>query len=771
MAKLVNDGNINWDGNWQTVGKNDTLHGSINLNVDSGSIKYSGLWNGASANTDIGFLCYLAAENNTGTITVELQEDTGGGSWVTRSSTTLVIDSTTKTGYLFFKYSASHTEVTGTNNYRIKFTSSTSSDTNFRSNNADTSVIAVTQVLSATATLSSGDEAWVVGHVTGATGNPTADTVTVNVNSATGYTLYITNGGVLTWAVGQTTKLTITSPNLQIDNGGTMSIGTSGTPIESAYVGELAFEPSSTGKIINRGVINVQGASKTYYRTSLNAAISAGAKSFVTVDTTGWAVGDEIIVTTTSSTRTQTELVVITGISGTTIYIDSNGDGTGASPVFANAHDTSALILNITRNAKITSSVGSGNSYLQMAFGSGDFDWASFKGLRGSFSITTEYNAGSTCGNMNYVVIRDNAGGGGIDNNNGDGIAYPDTLQDTIFYNLSGRATQLVNIGNWGAPTNVIKRLFSINCSSAIYGSIGSYTSNDIVIEDLFAVASNGHGVEMHSSQQILYLTNVYAQCNNGSGLQGSGFLVVRGHRSGYNVRGFTTWSATVCFIREYDAMYGSDGTNDKANSGNDIQKGDGNYANVGGYYLGHGIKTTSAKINWYAGAPAKSPGFDVRISNLGRVASRHILKTFVGSLSDQITAGKTAAWAKGGSGICLYADPTSQSTALLWDFLVPVTAAQAFQLAFYITKSTSGFNGSVKVTIYDSLDFNTILLNAETIPNGSIPLNDGTGDDWTYEYQSTSVNPSATGFCRVIVEFLDGATTGDLLVDSVRVI
>jgi hypothetical protein len=45
--------------------------------------------------------------------------------------------------------------------------------------------------------------------------------------------------------------------------------------------------------------------------------------------------------------------VTITGISGTTIYIDSNGDGTGASPTFANNHAIGAYVAILTRNVSL----------------------------------------------------------------------------------------------------------------------------------------------------------------------------------------------------------------------------------------------------------------------------------------------------------------------------------------------------------------------------------------------------------------------------------
>jgi len=156
-----------------------------------------------------------------------------------------------------------------------------------------------------------------------------------------------------------------------------------------------------------------------------------------------------------------------------------------------------------------------------------------------------------------------------------------------------------------------------------------------------------------------------------------------------------------------------------------------------------------------------------------GNVAGRH--KSFItnGEIKDQITGGYTAAYAKGGSGTCVCLDPksTTAGQTLNWEYYIPVTAATAFNHKFYITKTAAGFNGTVSVTIYDSDDDYTTLLDAAAITIGDIPTNDGTGDDWTYQWASGSLTPTDTGFCRVVVSVLDGSTTGDILIDDVSTV
>jgi hypothetical protein len=134
------------------------------------------------------------------------------------------------------------------------------------------------------------------------------------------------------------------------------------------------------------------------------------------------------------------------------------------------------------------------------------------------------------------------------------------------------------------------------------------------------------------------------------------------------------------------------------------------------------------------------------------------------GVLSDQITGGQAASWARGGSGLCVYFDPSSATAGQTLDmeFLVPVTAATAFQLKFYV-KTTQTSNGpTLKGTILNSNDDMTKLLDAENVVLTSASA-------WTL-YTATSVTPTNTGFCRVLLQCLNGSSTGDVGVDDVSV-
>ena len=152
--------------------------------------------------------------------------------------------------------------------------------------------------------------------------------------------------------------------------------------------------------------------------------------------------------------------------------------------------------------------------------------------------------------------------------------------------------------------------------------------------------------------------------------------------------------------------------------------------------------------------------GYDTycAFDRIGKVANRYKRFYLNGEVSDQITGGQNAAWAHGGSGYCIYFNPTSTTLPIQYVFHIPVTALTDFALKFYVKKTSSGADCSMKCTIFDTTG--DYLLNADTVD---------LTDDWV-QYSSGLLTPTDSGFCKVVLSAYDGATTGDIGVDTITV-
>ena len=155
---------------------------------------------------------------------------------------------------------------------------------------------------------------------------------------------------------------------------------------------------------------------------------------------------------------------------------------------------------------------------------------------------------------------------------------------------------------------------------------------------------------------------------------------------------------------------------------------------------------------------------------NYDQTADRFKAYTFVngvgqaGIISDQITGGQAAAWAYGGSGLCLYVSPTQTiagRTANI-EFMIPVEAATDPQLKLYVKKTASAATCTLKIDIYDGDDDDTLL-----VDDASVTLT----DTWTQQSITFASNPTIAGFCRVVLKGLDGSTTGDIGVDDISIV
>lgn len=244
----------------------------------------------------------------------------------------------------------------------------------------------------------------------------TPRTVTMNNTDATDFgsntislitpALAICNKGTLTYGTSASTNYQLRlSGWVIVYSGGTLSIGTSATPIPRTSSAVLELDPGGDGQMgiscRNGGTINLQGLSRTSGKDVpwclLNANAAAGDTSLTVDRDTGWLSGDQIVVagTEVAGSAAQNALYTLTANAGaTTLTVGNAGSpDTGVTYVYGGVSPIVAEIINLTRNVKVRSTSASFGMRFQVLGGANiDFDWAEIYNLDGSASELSAYD-------------------------------------------------------------------------------------------------------------------------------------------------------------------------------------------------------------------------------------------------------------------------------------------------------------------------------------------------------------------------------------------
>jgi len=207
------------------------------------------------------------------------------------------------------------------------------------------------------------------------------DTVTIGSNHTVNYnidnssvgtnhrirSILVGGGETLTFDTTMSTHLWIggsTTDSIECASG-TVSCGSSGSPLSSAYTMTIEVDQSidGTGRIIdlsNNGIVKLYGTAKTIKKYT-TTALTANTDTSLTFDAvpSDWAVGDQLLIQSTVNNNNleYDEVITIASKTGTTV---SFSDGAGTGGAVAYDHLSGCIVLNLTRNirfiAKDTSS-------------------------------------------------------------------------------------------------------------------------------------------------------------------------------------------------------------------------------------------------------------------------------------------------------------------------------------------------------------------------------------------------------------------------------
>jgi hypothetical protein len=266
-------------------------------------------------------------------------------------------------GWWFFKFAAPVNLVAATL-YTVQATTSVAGQVNLFRNPVAGDWCRMLRT-TATAAPAAGDNVFVGGEWTAAA-TMTARTVTYDGTASTDFggasltlaSVGISTGGTITAATTASTALIWRlSGVLQVWIGGTLALGTAGTPIPSSSSLLLEFDCAADGDfgIVNHGTVETNGsprtAGKEFSRTRLTANLAAAGTSATVADDTGWLNGDVVALAATYTAATQAEIATLNadaGASSLSFAAVTNGHEGDAT------NERQADVILLTRNVRIT---------------------------------------------------------------------------------------------------------------------------------------------------------------------------------------------------------------------------------------------------------------------------------------------------------------------------------------------------------------------------------------------------------------------------------
>jgi hypothetical protein len=502
MAVLVASTSGNWtDPNiWEqisTTASNVVFTSATNLTTTfqsstsfiPGAITTNGLWLGL----------YSRATSPTGTFSVELFNSTTSTVVVSYTDNVSVLPTTANLGGfkgIYFRWPSPVT-LTAAQSYVIR---ARTGSTNQVALWYGTSVTNWSRILTITATASPAatDQLYISSRYS--SGTLLTCTVSMNNNDSTEYAgVYIGPSSTLNWPTNQTTQLRFsgevyTSAAISIYvGGGNFLMGTSASRIQDGFTASLFITPgAASGRRItwiDGSNFRAAGSTMSYTWTTLSANVATASTTCTTTDTTGWKVGDEIVIAPTrrpasTAVTVQYDRRVLTSVSGTTLGFSALSFYHDGLDFFA------AEVINITRNCRIVGTTpATFRTYLTPNVANNtvlELDDIQLYGMGSTTAVSAIYIVGS--GATSQTIVRNCAF---VDGSSGFAMLSTTNFYNIIFTNnvFTTRETTGSFIINQQNPTltNPVVSNVNISDNCMIFGG----TSSPVIGIDIYASCLN----------------------------------------------------------------------------------------------------------------------------------------------------------------------------------------------------------------------------------------------------------------------------------------
>lgn len=456
------DGNLGTAGTWGDVA---TASSSLldseanNTALTTSYVESQALTPGAVTIDGIAVKVASRAASPSGTISIRLAQ---AGALVAGTEVTINVSDISsrdgEQGWYFFKFAAPVLLVAATA-YTVSAKTSSASQVNLYRNATAGNWSRMLRTTT-TGAPGAGDNWFVLGEWTAAA-TVTTRTVTMDSTATTDFgdntaanppQVAIGKNGVLTWGVTAATNYILRiSGRMFIYHGGTMNMGTTGSPIPRDSSHELQFDNTGTDGDFGLnvyGTFNGQGQSRTAAKIFTKCLLNtdeAAAQTVLGVDTdTGWLNGDDVAIAPTTRTASQVEERTLNGGAGAssiTVSVGLTNAHSGTSP-------TQATVILLTRNCRIVSVSTTVMGYVLFgAAATVDCDWVMFRymgaNVTGKRGVEINTTSSGSC-TMDYCSVRN------FDNH---GIYVTGTsaanffIRNCVGYKVGGQGSTFAGIG------------------------------------------------------------------------------------------------------------------------------------------------------------------------------------------------------------------------------------------------------------------------------------------------------------------------------------
>lgn len=489
----------------------------------------------------------------TGTMSVHLilssDNSEVAGTLVTINTADLPVAATADAngGWHFFKLSSPVT-LTGATAYKLEaWTSSGSQISLFRDSTADN--ISRALITTTTGAPAAGDDLIIAGEYTGA-GTSNSFTVTMNNTATTDFGsaptaanslltpgIAICNKGTLTFGTSAATNYYLKLSNsLIVYSGGTLNIGTTGTPIPRDSTANLQFDCGAAGDygliIRNLGTFSHQGLSrssgKNIYYCLLNTDEAANSTSLGVDTDTGWLDNDVIAVASTTRTASQCESGTLNGNAGaSTLTVDGfGGAGGGLNYAHEGTSPVQAEVVLLTRNTNIYGASSTLTSYIYFApTATVNCDWAGYYwiGMNGAGKYGIEIATTTGTCSINYCSLYNCT----VASNRGFYVSSASGSNIDISYNCIYNVTHGVYNSN---STGVNTYNYNVILLCSQYGMVLNDISSTVTYNRVIGTSGTFPGLQFSQTGALgTFTNNIIHSCNRGFGNTGSSYYITSG--------------------------------------------------------------------------------------------------------------------------------------------------------------------------------------------------------------------------------------------------